>query len=123
MQYLELIPFPERRGVRVVVADRSQQIAIGLIEVGAHDRAGRRYVEAGLFDQPVADDRGREARIGIERGKPDRIDLHHAKIGRAIRVGAYETGASALDRLDRGQHARWQSVEMRHQCHAGEIGN
>lgn len=104
----------------MIVANRQHQIASCFVQISAHDRAGRSDVEATIVNQPHADAVGRHpGHLGQPRDPP-RVDLHQTKVLRAVSIHVHNPHSTALDRLDRGQHARRQVIKRRGSGHAGE---
>lgn len=109
-------------GVGVVVADGAEEVAAGLVEVGAQDQAGGGDVEAGAGEQAFPDFFGGKLGEAGEGWEPEGVDLHGAKVVGAVGVVVDDADVAALDRLDGGQHPGGQGVGLGDQGHAGEEG-
>jgi general secretion pathway protein G len=107
----------------MVVTDRQHQVATRLVQVGAQDRRGRGDVEAAIIDQALADLPFTHAGDLCEIGEPARVDLHDAKVLRAVAVRMNRADITAFHGLNRWQHARRQVIERRCGGHAGEQRN
>ena len=102
----------------MVVTDRHYQVAMRLGQVHAQDRGGGGDVETRIIDQPFRDGRLRHVRIARQRIEPDRVDLHHAKIGGAVGVDLHISRPAAFHHLNCRQDPRRQMIEGRGGGHA-----
>jgi general secretion pathway protein G len=107
----------------MVVTDRQHQVAMRLVQIGAHDGGSRGDVEAAVIDQALADVAVAQARDLCEVGEPARVDLHDAKILRSVAVRVNRADITAFHRLNRWQHARRQMIKRGSGGHAGKQRN
>lgn len=107
----------------MVIADSPKQTVMRGIHLGAHDRPRRRNVVAGVITQPAIDRGHGCAGITDQWTKPRRIDLHDPQITGTVGIGVFQTGITALHRLDCGQYARRKMIERCDKRHAGQIRN
>src|SRR3984885_11259112 len=104
----------------MIVADRKHQIALRLIQIRAHDRAGRCNVEAAVIDKTHTHALRRDPRHRRQLRDPARVDLHDAKVLRAVAIGMYDARGAAFDGLDRRQYGGGEMIECGGAGHAGE---
>ncbi len=95
----------------MIVANRTHQIAVLVVQINPHDRAGGSDVEARVMQQALADCALRLAGIPGQRRDPERVDLHHSQIGRAVSIRCSEPETSGFDHLDRWQNMRREVIE------------
>ncbi len=107
----------------MVVTDRQHQVAMRLVQVGAHDRPGGGDVEATVTDQARTDVAFSHARDLCEIGEPARVDLHNAKVLRSVAIRMNRADITTFHRLNRWQHAWRQVIERRGGGHACEQRN
>lgn len=107
----------------MVVTDRQHQVAMRLVQVGAHDRSGCGNVEATVIDQALADRVFTHARDLCEVAQPACVDLHDAEVLRSVAVRVDGADVTTFHRLNRRQHAWRQMIECGGGGHAGEQRN
>src|SRR3954454_5865030 len=73
-------------GMRVVVSDRREEVASGLVERKAQDGACYRHIEAGLANQCRTQAPLGDAGATGQYREPDTVDLHWTEIVGAVSV-------------------------------------
>ena len=106
--------------MRVVISDRRQEVASGLVERKTQDGACYRDVEAGLSDQCRAQAPLGEAGATGQYREPGSVDLHWTKIVGAVSVVRDAAEMPGFDPLDGGERLRRQVIEGCHRHHAGQ---